>query len=167
MMIKMEKANSILARLKQAQDTKDWARMSEILDAASENDVEDLESILSDLTEHPKWLIRASIVERIGDLRLRRLVESVKVRLKDNHPVVRAFALMAYYDLLGTKALPAIEEVCGTENVGVRFTALALRYAETGDKESLDMFSRILTSKQRHPKNQHTTVNIFDRYYMT
>ena len=165
-MIIMEQANGILARLKQAQDTKDWARMSEILDQASENDAEVIESILSDLTEHHKWLIRASIVEMIGDLRLRQLIEPVKVRLKDKHPVVRAFALMAYHDLLGAKALPAIEEVCGTENVGLRFTALALRYAETGDEETLDLFSRILATKPRYPKNQHTTVNIFDRYYI-
>ena len=164
-MIRTESANSILARLKQAQENKDWARMSEILDQASTDDVEDIESLLPDLTEHPKWLIRASIVERIGDLRLRRLVESVKTRLKDNHPVVRAFALMAYYDLLGTAALPAIEEVCEAENVGLRFTALALRYAEKGDAESLDMFDKILTTKRRDPKNAHTTVNIFDRYY--
>ena len=73
---------------------------------------------------------------------------------------------MAYYDLLRTKALPAIEEVCQTENVGLRFTALALRYAETGDEEALDKFSRILANKQRSPKNHHTTVNLFDRYYV-
>lgn len=166
MMIKMERTNGILARLKQAQDNKDWARMSDILDHASEHDVEYLESILSDLTEHPKWLIRASSVERIGDLRLRRLVASVKIRLKDTHPVVRAFALMAYHDLLGTAALPTIEEVCETENVGLRFTALALRYAETGEEETLDMFTRILAAKRHYPKNQQTTVNIFDRYYI-
>jgi HEAT repeat protein len=165
MMIKMEYANGIVSRLKQAQDTNDWARMSDILNLASENDVQYIESILSDLTEHHKWLIRASIVEMIGDLRLRQLVEPVKVRLKDKHPVVRAFALMAYYDLLGTKALPAIEEVCGAENIGLRFTALALHYAETGDEETLDKFNRILESKRRYPKNHHTTVNIFDRYY--
>ena len=45
MMIKRERTNGILARLKQAQDNKDWARMSDILDHASEHDVEDLESI--------------------------------------------------------------------------------------------------------------------------
>ena len=45
MMIKRERTNGILARLKQAQDNKDWAHMSVILDHASEHDVEDLESI--------------------------------------------------------------------------------------------------------------------------
>ena len=164
-MIKIEQANGILTRLTDAQEDKDWARMSEILGETSENDVEDLDSIISDLTEHSKWLIRASTIEMIGDLRLERLVESVKDRLNDNHPVGRAFSLMAYYDLLGAAALPAIEDVCGTENVGLRFTALVLRYVETGDQETLDQFNRILATKQSYPKNHHTTVNIFDRYY--
>ena len=164
-MIKTEHANGISVRLKQAHEDKDWARMSEILDEASENDAEDLESIIPDLTEHHKWLIRASTVEMIGDLRLWRLVEPVKGRLKDKHPVVRAFALMAYYDLLGTNALPAIKDVCEAENVGLRFTALALHYAETCGEETLDKFNRILETKRRYPENHHTTVNIFDRYY--
>lgn len=164
-MIKMEQTSSVLARLRQAQEDNDWARMSDILDQASENDVDQLESIIPDLIEHHKWLIRASTVEMIGDLRLRRLVEPVKVRLNDNHPVVRAFALMAYYDLLGTKALPMIKKVCDAENVGLRFTALALRYAETGDGETLEKFNRILKTKRHYPRNHHTTVNIFDRYY--
>ena len=141
--------------------------MSDILDQANEHDVEDIDSMFPELTKHHKWLIRASTIERIGDLRLRRHVLPVKACLKDKHPVVRAFALMAYHNLLGSKALPAIEEACGTDNVGLRFTALALHYAETGDEETLDKFSRILTTKQHHPKNQHITVNIFDRYYMT
>jgi HEAT repeat protein len=165
MMISTERANGILAHLKEAQENKDWAQISEILDEASENDFTVLESIVPDLAEHPKWLIRASTVERIGDLHLRRLTDLVHNRLKDKHPVVRAFALMAYYDLLGTQALPAIKDVCNSENVGLRFTALALHYAETGDEETLDKFSRILAAKQRHPENDGTTVSLFDRYY--
>lgn len=166
MVIQVEQTNGILARLQQAQEDQDWARMSEILNQVSENDVYHLESMIPDLVEHQKWLIRASTVEMIGDLRLQRLVEPVKVRLKDNHPVVRAFALMAYYDILGTKALPAIEEVCGAENIGLRFTALALHYAETGDGQTLEKFNRIMETKRHYSKkNHHTTVNIFDRYY--
>ena len=164
-MITMEHTNGILARLQDAQGDKDWARMAEILDQASENDVDHFESLIPDLVEHPKWLIRASTVEMIGDLRLRRLVEPVEVRLKDNHPVVRAFALMAYYDLLGAEALPAIEEGCAAENVGLRLTALALHYAETGDGKTLDKLNKILEKKRHYPQNYRTTVNIFDRYY--
>jgi hypothetical protein len=85
--------------------------------------------------------------------------------LKDKHPVVRAFALMTYHDLIGSKALPAIEEFCGTENVGLRFTALALRYVETGDEETLEKLGKILTTKRHYPENRYTSVNIFDRYY--
>lgn len=165
MIINEERTNGIVACLKEAQDDRDWARMSEILEEANENDITSLESIIPNLAEHEKWLIRASTVERIGDLHLRRLVESVKDRLKDKHPVVRAFALMAYHDLLGTKALPAIEEFCGAENIGLRFTALSLRYVETGDEETLDKLGRILMTKRRYPENHYTAVNIFDRYY--
>ena len=164
MMTDMASADSILGRLKQTQDAKDWAGMSQVLEEAGEDDAKDLESVIPDLAGHDKWLIRASTVEMIGNLGLRQLLESVKDRLKDNHAVVRAFALMAYHDLLGTKALPAIEEFCKSENVGLRFTALALHYAETGQEESLNGFSRIIESRDRHSETDHTVRNIFDRY---
>lgn len=164
-MVNKECANGIVGRLREAQEGRDWARMSEILDEANEGDIRSLESIIPSLAEHDKWLIRASTVERIGNLHLRQLVDSVEVRLKDKHPVVRAFALMAYHDLLGVKALPAIEELCETENIGLRFTALALRYVETGDEDTLSKIGNILATKRRYPENHYTTVNIFDRYY--
>jgi hypothetical protein len=65
MMIKGERANGIVVRLREAQEGRDWTRMSEILEEADENDIMSLESIISDLVEHDKWLIRVSTVERI------------------------------------------------------------------------------------------------------
>jgi hypothetical protein len=56
----------------------------------SESDLKGLESIISNLAGHDKWLIRASTVERIGDLQLRRRVVRVgSMRLVVAGPTTR------------------------------------------------------------------------------
>jgi hypothetical protein len=157
-------ANDILIRIKEAQDYKDWGDLSDILYNATKNDIKALKPLIPNLINHHDWLIRASTVEVIGDFRLRQFMGLVKVGLEDRHPVVRAYALMAYYDILGKKALPVIEEFCITKEINPRVTALTLHYIETSDNDTFKKLSRILKRKRCRSMHRATTLNNFEHY---
>ena len=159
-----KKTKKILDRIKDAQNHKDWADVSDILDEATENDVNDLKRIIPNLIEHHEWIIRASSVVFIGDFSLRQFLNLAKARLQDRNSIVRGYALVAYYDLLGAKALPVIRDNCGAKDVRLRLIALALNYIETGDKNAFNNLSRILKRKRCHLNHRSAILFILDYY---
>jgi len=163
---KMPKDNvdNILVRIKEAQDYKDWAEVSDILDEATKKDMDALKPIIPDLIEHHEWIVRASIVGLIGDFRLRQFLDLVKARLQDSNSVVRGYALVACYDILGAKASPIIEKNCSAKDVRQRLTALALKYIETGDTDAFKKLSRILKRKRCNLNHRSALLSIFDYY---
>ena len=159
-----DNADNILVRIKEAQDYKDWAEVSDILDEATKKDMDALKPIIPDLIEHHEWIVRASIVGLIGDFRLRQFLDLVKARLQDRNLVVRGYALVACYDILGAKALPIIEKNCSAKDVRQRLTALALNYIETGDTDAFKKLSRILTRKRCNLNHRSAILFILDYY---
>ena len=157
-------ASNISVRIKEAENQKDWGEVSDILDNSTEKDLNSLKSILPTLITHHQWIVRASTIEVIGDFRLLYFADIVKDRLQDKNSVVKSYALMAYYDLKKSKALPFIKEFCEAKDVGIRVTALALFFIETGDKIAFKKLSRILIRKRCHPKHRCSAIHIFDFY---
>ena len=164
-------ASNILSRIQEAKDDKDWGELSYILEEATENDVNALKnmnalkSVILEFIEHHDWIVRASTVELIGRFLLNTFLNLVKARLQDRNFVVRSYALMAYYELIGTKALPAIEECCSSGNVEHRVTALALHYIEKRDDDSFKKLSKILKRKGCNINHLYSTLYIFDYYF--
>lgn len=154
----------ILARLCQAEEGKDWLEVSDILDEASSENIQVLKPELPRLMEHRDWVIRASAVERVGAFELIEFVRQVRARLKDRNVHVRSYALMAYYDLLGEKALPVIREHCQDSSVHVRVTALALCYVASEDEAVLRSLERIVLRRNCHYRHRGAMLNILDHY---
>jgi hypothetical protein len=162
-----KKTNTLLVRIKEAQNQKDWGEVSGILGEATVNDKDDiaeLKSIIPDLVLHHEWLVRASTVEFIGDFRLRKFENLVKERLQDSNSIVRSYALMAYYDIKGAKSLPVIKEFCEIKDVALRLTALGLLFIKTGDMDAFKKLSKILTRKRCKPIHRSASTNFFDFY---
>jgi hypothetical protein len=163
--MKQEKnVDSLLARLNEAEQQKDWGEMASILDDATEGDVGVLRSVIPRLAAHQNWLIRASAMELIGDFRLRSFMNLVEVGLEDKHPSVKSYALMAYYDLLKKKALPTIERFERAADIGLRVTALALHYVERSDEHTFRTLEGILSRKRCSSTHRYAVINVFDHY---
>ena len=158
------KTDDISARIKEAMGDKDWGQVSILLDESDKEDAEALGPIIGDLMTHHAWVVRASAVEVAGVLGLRHVLRSVERCLKDRNGIVRSYALMAYYDLLGARALPAISESAAAKAVRDRVTALALQYVETGDEEAFEKLSRILKRKGCDFRHRSCALNILDYY---
>jgi hypothetical protein len=163
-MKKQASEKDIRARLQKAQTTKDWGEVVSILDESTEREANVLRSVMPDLITHHNWLVRASAVEAVGTFRQRRSITLVQARLKDRNEVVRSYALVAYYDLLGAKSLSTLKAFCGDRNVRIRVAALALCYAATRDKPSLRTLERILLRKYCRYHNRYLALNVLDYY---
>jgi len=155
---------STLQRIQRAEEEKDWAGVCDILEEAKPKDVEQLEPLTKHFLANRHWIVRASAVEMVGVLRLHQFAREVKLRLSDPNSDVRSYALMAYYDLLGARALPVIKEFAGVKDTRLRVTALVLLYVQTQDKETLARLGRLLTRKRCRYDNRYVALNEFDYY---
>ncbi len=163
----LRKMESTQQRIQRAEEEKDWAGLSDILDEARPEDVEQLKQLkplMKHLLAHRRWIVRASAVEVVGVFRLRQFAREVKLRLSDPSSDVRSYALMAYYDLFGARALPVIKDFAGVKDTRLRVTALVLLYVQTQDKDALARLSRLLTRKRCRYDNQYVALNEFDYY---
>ena len=160
-----KKMSDILRKIKEAENYKDWGSISYIIDNATENNYKLLIPCISNFINHKNWLIRASAVEFIGFFGIEKYLYLVRNCLKDGHPLVRDYALLAYYDLLGDKAIPLIEKFCSHKNVMNRVTALLLHYINNNDDYSFQKLSRILKRKRCNPLNISGFLRSFDYYY--
>jgi hypothetical protein len=156
--------DSVSLRISDAEARRDWGEVSDILDHATREDIMAIRPIIPHLATHREWIIRASTVEAIGASHLRSYASLIKERLDDTHVVVRAYALMAYYDLLGRKALPLIYDLCASREVSIRVTALSLRYVHTGDRDAFNALRKLLTRKGCSPYHRSAVMRIVDYY---
>ena len=163
-MAKGHRGSDIQSRIEAAVADKDWGEVSDILDNATCDDAEALKPILPELVACRRWLVRASAVDAIGFLGLRQLLDQVKSRLADRNMIVRGYALGAYYDLLGAKALPVIEDFCGAKDVGLRVDALALDYIETRDRDVFDRLRKILVRKRCSYFYRYASLHMLEAY---
>ena len=161
---KPQNTENIRHRIEEAEIQKDWGEISSILDDSTESDVGVLRNIIPRLAVHQQWIIRASVMEVIGDFGLRSFLHLVEDGLEDRYPTVRSYALMAYYDLLKEKALPTIEQFLKKADVELRVTALALHYVELGDGQIFETLRRILSRRPCRSAHRYAAINIFDHY---
>ncbi|HPC96722.1 MAG TPA: hypothetical protein PLU87_17390 [Sedimentisphaerales bacterium] len=163
-MRKHSSQSAILKRLSEAEKKACWLEIVDVLDQASTRNIGALKSALPRLTQHSAYIIRASAVELVGDFKLTEFRNLVEARLQDRNVSVRAYALMAYYDLLGSRALPLIREYCQEKSVHLRVTALALCYAMTEDETVLRMLKKIMLRRNCSHHHRCAALNILDHY---
>jgi len=159
-----EEGDGITMRLAEATKDNDWGEVAEIINTASKDQVKALAPMIPHLVEHHAWLIRASVVDAIGYAKLRSFADLVKRRLEDKNSIVRSYALMAYYDLLGRDALGVFEGFFLATDVRVRVTALALWYVETGDDAAFGRLAKILRRKGCRWSHCSVVMRIFAHY---
>ncbi len=138
--------------------------LGDILDHAREGDLDALKPFLRRLLAHPDWTVGADALECVGRFHLRQFLRAVKTRLEDENGIVRDYALSAYYDLVGARALPLLKRVSDAAHVGNRVTALALRYVEAKDQAVLKELSKILLRKRCRYTHRYAAMNTFDAY---
>lgn len=160
------RAVRISARLRRALDDKQFGclEVSEVLDHVTERDVDAVKPFLPHLLEHREWLVRADAVEFVGAFHVHAFLDAVRSRLHDRNSLVREYALGAYYDLLGAKALPLLKRASKDEAVGFRVVALTLRYIESRDEAVLLELRRILLTKRCRFTNRYAALRTFDAY---
>jgi len=144
--------------------TKEWADISEILDEAKNEDIRALAPILPRFLKHRSFVVRASALDVIGAFDLRRYIKKVEHMLDDKNPTVQSYALSAYYDLRGKKALARIRKFCTHGTVCLRVSALALVYVATKDGESLEKLTKILMRRRGNGQNQFVAIHNFEYY---
>jgi hypothetical protein len=160
------RAARISTRLRRALDDRQFGCLeaSEVLDHATERNVDAIKPYLPDLLEHRDWLVRADAVEFVGAFHVHEFLDAVRSRLHDRNSLVREYALGACYDLLGAKALPLLKRASKDEAVGFRVVALTLRYVESRDEAVLMELRRILLMKRCRFTNRYGALRTFDAY---
>ncbi len=151
-------------RLQEAEKNTNWLELNDALYDACDRAPEVLKPVLSRFFEHRQWVIRASALEIAGLLRWRQFSEQVVNHLRDHNRIVRSYALMAYYDLHGAKALPVIDEFCTDKDVRLRAEALALRYIQTADADSRERLGGILRRKNCDYHHRYAVLHAFEYY---
>jgi len=156
--------SDIRTRMRQAEEGEIAETVTGILDAATEADAYALEPVIPSLLRHREWVVRASALDMVGEYRLTRFADLVRARLQDKNEVVRGYALSAYYDLLGAKALPLIRKWCEARAVRLRVMALVLCYVETMESQALEKLRLILTRKRCHFGHRYVALETLDHY---
>jgi hypothetical protein len=152
---------------KKISEAEDWADLSDILLDITKSDIIELKPFIPELIENKTWLIRCDVLDVIGRYELSEFIGLVKKSLHDRILHVRDYALMAYYDLLGKKALMTIRKLCKEKNVQLRITALALCYVETRNEDVLRKIRKIVTRKGCIHRHQGCVINCFEHYLNT
>ncbi len=146
-----------------------WRDETLIVDALGELEEAHLEEVLPAipaLAKHWDWVVRAELAELIGRFYLHDYLGVIKKLLKDRNRHVVAYALMSYYDLLQSKALPVIRKLCTDmdQKVSVRVTALCLAYIETRDPSFIRSLEKIVTRRNCRYYHQYAVLNIFTSF---
>lgn len=145
----------------------DWDDISDVLDDATVDDADDIPALLPRLpalANHKSWVVRASVVGFIGDFKLMKLLGLVRKKLSDPNPIVRSYALGAFYDLRGSKGLRTLNRLLKDKAVTVRLDALCLLFVDTGDKEYLDQIQRVVTRKNCDYHHQYAILHQLGHY---
>ena len=152
---------------KKISETEDWADLSDILLDVTKSDIKELKPFIPGLIESKSWVVRCDVLNITGSYELSEFIDLVKKSMHDRILHVRDYALMAYYDLLGKKALRTIRKLCKEKNVQLRITALALCYVETRNEDVLRQIRTIVTRKGCIYRHQYCVINCFEHYLNT
>jgi hypothetical protein len=136
----------------------------DILQKASQADVDAIKPFLPALLSHREWIVRAEALDFVGSFRMSEFLDLVKARLKDKNHVVRNYALTAYYDLLRAQALPMLEAASESRDIGYQVTALVLSYIETRNGRILNELKSILLRKRCSYAHRYAALNTFDSF---
>lgn len=156
--------SDILKRLSEAEKGPCYLDIEDILDQVSTRDIGAIKSALPRLMQHKAWVIRASAVELVGNFKLTEFRSLVEAGLQDRNVHVRCYALMAYYDLLGHRALPLIREYCREKSVHLRVTAVALCYVITEDETVLKTLKKIVLRRNCDYHHRCVVLSILEHY---
>jgi len=156
--------SGILKRLSEAEKGPCYLDIEDILDQASTRNIGAIKSALPRLMEHRAYVIRASAVELVGNFKLTEFRSLVEAGLQDRNVHVRCYALMAYYDLLGHRALPLIREYCQEKSIHLRVTAVALCYVITEDETVLKTLKKIVLRRNCDYHHRCVVLSILEHY---
>lgn len=138
--------------------------LSSMLEYAEEEDVDTIKPLLGDLLRYHYWVVRADAMQFVAKWHLDGFLRPVKAALNDKNWCVRDYALAAYYDLVGPKALPLLKKAAHDRSVSYRVTAFVLRYVETRDEVALRELRKILMWKRCRYTNRYAALCTFDAY---
>jgi hypothetical protein len=163
-MRKHAEKSGILKRLSEAEKSPCYLDIEDILHQASARNIGALKSALPRLMQHKAWVIRTSAVELVGNFKLTEFRNLVEAGLQDRNVHVRCYALMAYYDLLGHRALPLIREYCQDKKIQLRVTAVALCYVITEDETVLKTLKKIVLRRNCDYHHRCVVLSILEHY---
>ena len=157
-----EKSKGELAR--KIWESKDWSQMRDLLNDVSAKEVEELVQVLPELANHHNWVVRADIVDLIGNLKLKKMIGLVRERLCDRNKYVRSWALIAFYKLSGKSGISRIKDFLEDSQLYVRLTAMCLVYIENKDAGLLGEIEKIITRENCDYHLQYLVFHIFDEF---
>lgn len=147
-------------------NTKNVYCLSEFIQNISEKEIESIFSYIPVLLKHRSWIIRADTLDMIGRGKLHQFEKSVlNILENDKNPHVKSYALMAYYDLEGKKAIRILEQYSNSRSIYVKKTSLSLLYVATRRKCVLEELEKIVTRKDIVPNGYYSIYNTLC-YYM-
>ncbi len=160
---KIEKSEiDILALI---QNTKNIYCLSDILQDIRDDDLKAVLGYIPVLLKHRSWIIRSDALDMIGAGRLTQFKNKVSHILKnDKNSDVKSYALMAYYDLEGKKAIHLLESFITSRNIEVKKTAYCLLYIATRRKYILKELEKIVKKWNTIPQRLYSSYVIFDHY---
>lgn len=159
---KIVKSEEILVRIK---NTKDVYRLSDILQEIRNEDLKAVLGYIPILLKHRSWIIRSDILDMIGRGKLTQFRKNVlHILQNEKNSVVKSYALMAYYDLEGKKAIPLLESFITGRNIEVNKTVYCLLYIATRRKCILKELEKIVKNWNTIPQRLYSCYVIFGHY---
>ncbi len=117
---------------------------------------------LSALLKHHSYVVRADAYEFIAAYQLKQFAEQIREGCSDRNQIARTYAMGAYYDLLGTEAIPLLKRFLSARETRVCLEALCLLYVESREDEYLNRIAKIVTRKNCNVCNQSVVVSNFE-----
>lgn len=153
-----EEKDDLLVRIK---TTKDTINLSDILENLTIEEVNYISGYIPELLKHRSWIIKTDALDIIAWGCLEQYENEVLAVLKNakNH-LVKKFALTAYFELVGEKAVPVLKEYVNDKQTLVRLTALSQLYILSEEKSILDQISKIVSRKNCFILNKAFVYNL-------
>jgi hypothetical protein len=142
----------------------DWSGIMDLLAEVDMSNVRDLMPMLPCLLKHQAWPVRAEAIEIVGSCRIRKFLKFAKKMLQDKNNHVKAYALVAIYDLERNNALKYIKHFIHDQNIRIRINALTLLYVEERTPETLSEIRKIVLRKNCDYHHQFNAINQFKHY---
>jgi HEAT repeat protein len=143
----LERIRTMMRRL--AHDPGEMVRNTATEALAEIGTSEDLDLLIS-LTKDKKWIVRASAYSSLAALDLQESVPVVQAGIHDRHMLVRRYAAVALYDLIGCEALPGLISNRKLFRPLSARVALAYILAACGDERALEDLRILAANEDPH-----------------